>query len=193
MSMDVNLRLARSSVALLLAATAVQVAVHALYAVGLLRYPAISDEGDVNCVDPPCAPEALPPLEVFPVVAPFVLLGFALLLGFAVLAGALARSIKGPRRSLLPGLLLISAPVLVLVGGELVPHAVTPCWFGEINGVCERTDAHGIDWAGDIHLLAHGLVGWVPSTVMVWWLLSRWRSDVLPQIGTRPRSSRSMQ
>ena len=157
--MDVNLRLARASVLLLLAATTLQVAVHAVYALGWLHYPDVSDDGDVNCVDPPCGPEALPPPEVFPVAAPLVLVALALLLGFAVLVGGTVRSIKGPRRSLLSGLLLVSAPLLVLVGGEVVPHAVTPCWFGEIPGVCERTDAHGVDWDGDIHLLAHGLIG----------------------------------
>lgn len=192
--MDVNLRLAHASVLMLIAATALQVAVHAMYALGWLRYPDISDEGDVNCVDPPCGPEGFPPPEVFPMVVPFVLVALALLLGFAVLAGALARSIRGrPRRTILSGLLLISAPLVVLVGGELVPHVATPCWFGEIPGVCERTDAHGVDWAGDIHLLAHGLIGWVPSTALAWWMLARWRPEVLPQVGLRPRSGRDMQ
>lgn len=189
--MDVTLRLARASVLLLLASTALQVVVHALYALRWLHYPDISDEGDVNCVDPPCGPEALPPPEVLPVVAPFVLVGLALLLGLAVLAGALARSMKGPRRNLLSGLLLMSAPLVVLVGGEVVPHVVTPCWFGEIPGVCERTEAHGVDWAGDIHLLAHGLIGWVPSTALAWWLFARWRPEVLPLTGIQRRSVRN--
>lgn len=191
--MDVNLRLARASVLLLLAATGLQVVVHAVYALGWLRYPDMSGDSDVDCVDPPCGPESLPPLESFPAVAPLVLLGLALLLGFAVLAGAVARSIKGPRRGIVTGLLLMSAPLLVLIGGEVVPHAVTPCWFGEIPGVCERTDAYGVDWDCDIHMLAHGLIGWVPSTVLAWWLLARWRPEVLPNTGIRPLSGRKTQ
>ena len=191
--MDVNLRLARASVLLLLAATALQVVVHAVYALGWLRYPDMSDDGDANCVEPPCGPESLPPPEAFPVVAPLVLVAMALMLGLAVLAGALLRSIAGPRRGILTGLLLMSAPLLVLIGGEVVPHAVTPCWFGEIPGVCERTDAYGVDWDGDIHMLAHGLIGWVPSTVFAWWLVSRWRPEVLPDIGIRPRPGNNTQ
>lgn len=190
--MDVTLRLARTSVLLLLAATALQVAVNAPYALGWLHYPDVSDDGDVNCVDPPCGPESLPPLEVFPVVAPFALAAFALLLGFAVLASALVRSLKSSQRSLLSGILLVLAPLLVLVGGEVVPHVVTPCWFGEIPGVCEGTDVHGVDWDDDMHLLAHGLIGWVPSTALAWWLVSRWRPEVLPRIGSRPRPGRSV-
>lgn len=181
-----SVRLARASVLLLVAATALQLAVHALYAIGWLRYPDISDTGDVNCVDPPCGPEALPPPEALPVAAPFLLLGLALLLGAILLTVALVHSIRGPQRGLLSGLLLTLAPLLVLAGGELMPHVVTPCWLGEIPGVCERTDEHGIDWAGNIHLLAHGMIGWVPATALALWLLSRWRPEVLPQIRARP-------
>jgi len=175
-----TLRLARASVWLLLTATVLQLAVHAAYAIGLLSYPAdLDDSGDV-CVDPPCGPEGLPPLEVLPAVAPILLLAIASLLGAVLLVVGLVRSARAPSRLLVSGLLLTLAPLLVLVGGELVPHAVSPCWFGEIRGVCEQTKEHGIDWSGDIHQLAHGVIGWLPMTAVSWWLLSRWRPELLP-------------
>lgn len=179
-----GLRLARASVSALLAATALQVIVHAAYAIELLPSPDLDFSGE-PCVDPPCGPEGLPPPELLPMVAPFLLLGLASLLGVALLVAALIRLAGTPRRAARSGVLLAVAPVLVLVSGELVPHAVSPCWFGEIPGVCERTEEHGVDWDGRIHLLAHGLVGWVPSTVLACWLLARWRPEVLPHAGSR--------
>ena len=98
-----------------------QLVVHALYAVGWLRYPDIGVEGDLACVDPPCGPEALPPPEVLPVAVPFVLMGLAIVVGLVVLAGAAVRSLKGDRSGLLTGLLLVAAP-LVLVGRLSRPH-----------------------------------------------------------------------
>ncbi len=174
-----TLRLARASVLALLAATVLQVIVHALYALGWLSTPDVDFE-ESQCVDEPCAPESLPPPELLPIVAPFLLLGLASLLGVALLFTALIRRAGTPRRAVRFGFLLAVAPVLVLVGGELVPHALSPCWFGEISGVCERSENHGVDWHDRIHLLAHGLVGWVPSTVLAGWVLARWRPEVLP-------------
>jgi hypothetical protein len=114
-------------------------------------------------------------------VVPFLLLGLASTLGVALLVAALTHLTRLSRRAVIAALLLAVAPVLVLVGGELVPHLVTPCWFGEISGVSERSEAHGVDWDGRIHLLAHGLIGWVPTTVLAGWLLARWAPEVLPE------------
>ena len=48
-----------------------------------------------------------------------------------------------PSRATHSGLLLaVARPALVLLGGELVPHAVTPCWWGEVLGDCERSEGH---------------------------------------------------
>lgn len=174
-----KLRLAHASVFALLAATVLQVIVHALYALGWLPTPDVDFE-ESPCVQEPCAPESLPPPELLPIVAPFLLLGLASLLGVALLVAAVFRLGGTPRRALRSGFLLTAAPVLVLVGGELLPHVITPCWFGEISGLCERSEAHGVDWHDRIHLLAHGVVGWIPSTVLVGGAVARWRPEVLP-------------
>lgn len=179
-----KLRLAHASVLALLAATMLQVTVHALYALGWLPTPDVDFE-ESQCVQEPCAPESLPPPELLPIVAPFLLLGLASLLGVALLVAAVFRLRGTPRRAWRSGFLLAAAPVVVLVAGELLPHVITPCWFGEISGVCERSEAHGVDWHDRIHLLAHGVVGWIPSTLMIGAAVARWRPELLPQAITR--------
>jgi hypothetical protein len=182
-----TVRLARASIWALLAATVLQVIVQVPYALGLLSVPDV-DVAEELCTDPPCGPEGLPPPELSPMVVPFLLLAVASLLGVALLLAALIRLARTPRRDVWSGCLLAVAPVLVLIGGELVPHAVSPCWFGEISGVCERTPEHGVDWDGRIHLLARGLVGWLPTTILAAWVLARWRPELLPQaLGQRTR------
>lgn len=173
-----TVRSARASVWALSAATVLQVIVQLPYALGLLSVPDVDGAGE-PCTEPPCGPESLPPPEALPMVVPFLLLGLAGLLGATSLLAALVG--RTSRRDVWSGCLLVAAPVLVLVGGELVPHAVSPCWFGEIPGVCERSPEHGVDWDGRIHLLAHGLVGWLPTTLLAGWVLARWRPELLPQ------------
>lgn len=173
-----------------MAATVLQVIVQVPYALGLVSLPDVEPTGE-TCTDPPCGPEGLPPPEMLPMVVPFLLLGVASLLGLTSLLAALIRLRRTPRRDVWSGCPLAVAPVFVLIGGELVPHAASPCWFGEISGVCERTQGHGVDWDGRIHLLAHGLVGWLPTTVLAVWVLARWRPEVLLQaLGRRIRGVR---
>ena len=141
-------RVAHTSVWLLFAATGLQVIIQVLYALGWLPGPDADQSGDVSCVEPPCGPESLPPPEQLPIVVPFLVLGVASLLGVALLITAVMRPARTESHAAVSGLLLAVAPVLVLVGGELVPHVVTPCWFGEISGSANgprRTASTGTD------------------------------------------------
>jgi hypothetical protein len=141
---------------------------------GLWSPPEASDpRGDVGCTDPPCGPESLPPLEALPLALPILLVAAAatLAVGLAALA-----AVRGPRPRLPrtgAGLLLAAGALLVFVGAEIVPHVASPCWAGEIEGVCVSTERFGIDYTDRLHLLAHALVGWVPLTIAMWWLARR--------------------
>ncbi|MEO7846003.1 MAG: hypothetical protein ABIR82_11745 [Nocardioides sp.] len=123
-------------------------------------------------MSPPCGPESLPDLAVLPVVLPLLLTGAAALLGIAILLVSVARG-AGHGRGALPLLLLALGPLVVLVGAEVVPHALNPCLLGEIPGVCTRTREYGTDYADDVHLLGHAVVGWLPLSVGFAWLTLR--------------------
>jgi hypothetical protein len=105
---------------------------------------AAAEEYDETCVDPPCPPESLPPVEQLPAAAPFLLVALAILLGVGITAAGLTRVIR-TRAQLGTGLLLTAAPVLLVARTEVLPHVATPCWAGEIPGVCADTEKHGVD------------------------------------------------
>ena len=139
-----------------------------------------------ECPNPPCLPESWPDLASLPTAAPTMIAGLALLLGLFVLGVTLIKTRHGDARHRAgTGLLMAAVPVLVLVGSELVPHLVTPCWV-ELPGMCIRTEEHGVEYVDHLHLLGHAVFGWVPLTALAWWLVGRWRPELLPGLRRRP-------
>ena len=159
---------------LVLAAGLVAVVVGGVEAAGWWSPPNTpeGEAGDTACVSPPCGPESLPDLASLPVMLPVLLTGLAALLGIGVVLVSVARG-AGRGRGALPVLLLALGPMVVLIGAEVVPHALNPCLAGEIPGVCTRTPEYGIDYADDVHLLGHAVFGWLPLSVGFAWLTLR--------------------
>ncbi len=156
-------------------------AVEAVLGWGSPREPVVETSGvDEECVDPPCLPESWPPPESLPLVVPVLVLAAAVIIGVLVLVWRLPEVLTGAGGLLTSGLLLVAAPVLVLVGAEIVPHVVTPCWAGELGGVCVETEEHGVDYADHLHQLGHAVLGWLPMTVGYWLVLRKWHAALLP-------------
>jgi hypothetical protein len=178
---------ARGAVAMtVLAAATALVAGTAVALLGFV-FPGIGSESpepvSEPCADPPCPPESLPSgvelVASLPVVAPVLLVGAGLLLA-VVAAGTLLTEDRA-RGTVARCALLVAGPLLVLVGAEVLPHVATPCWAGEVPGVCEATAEHGIDYADSVHPFGHALLGWVPLTILHVWSLRRWWPQVVPQ------------
>ncbi|CAA9373260.1 MAG: hypothetical protein AVDCRST_MAG75-275 [uncultured Propionibacteriaceae bacterium] len=120
-------------------------------------------------------------------LAHLVLLGVALLVGaLSLLAGFVAAARGHGRRLMGVGAMALAAPVLVLIGGELLPHVLNPCILPELAGVeppgfCERS-SEGIDVPDRWHAMYHAVVGFLPlSLAVAWWgkwLLRRSLRDV---------------
>ncbi len=74
--------------------------------------------------------------------------------------------------------------VLVLVGGELVPHLVNPCVLPDVAGAeppgfCVTTP-EGADVPDNWHALDHAVVGFLPVSLLVawWWRRSASRHPI---------------
>jgi hypothetical protein len=153
-----------------------------------------SDDAAVSepCTNPPCPPESLPSgvelLESSPVVLPVALVGLAVLLAVAAAIAVLRDDRAGV--TLARCALLVLGPVVVLVGAEVVPHVATPCWSGEVPGICEATPEDGYDYAGTVHPFGHALLGWVPLSLLHTWAVRRWWPEMVPRWvpGVRRRS-----
>ena len=168
-------RLCRVSLLVVLAAGVVAVLSGAL---SLVWSPSFSDVPAEPCTDPPCLSldlNGVSPLVVLPFVAHLALLGIALALGaVALLLGFVAAARGHGRRLLTIGAIALAAPLLVLVGGELLPHLLNPCVLPELAGArppgfCERSP-EGIDVPDRWHALYHALVGFLPLSLAVgWW------------------------
>jgi len=159
---------------LVLAAGASALVVGALVAADVWSPPeSPNSRGDVDCTDPPCGPESLPPPDALPQVLPVLLATVAGVLALALCAHALLRGPRPRAGRALAALLLAAGVALVVVGAEIVPHVVSLCWAGEISGVCVATEESGVDYADRLHLLAHAVVGWVPLALVLWWLSRR--------------------
>jgi hypothetical protein len=112
---------------------------------------------------------------VLPFIAHLLLLGLALLLGALALLLSLVTAVRGRGRNAL-GLAAVAAvgPLLLLVGGELVPHLANPCVLPELAGVgppgfCTTTP-QGADVPDNWHALDHAVVGFLPLSLLVaWW------------------------
>lgn len=112
-------------------------------------------------------------------VVPTVLVVVALVL--AVVAAAMVLSESHTRPVVLTCVLLVAGPLLVLVGAEVVPHVVTPCWAGEVPGVCEADGRGGFDFPRTVHPFGHALLGWVPLAILYVWTLRRWWPEMVPR------------
>jgi hypothetical protein len=124
-----------------------------------------------------------------------LLLGLALLIGGLTLVVSLVASVRGHGRNAL-GLaaVAVGGPLLVLVGGELVPHLVNPCVLPDMAGVeppgfCVTTP-EGADVPDNWHALDHAVVGFLPLSLLVawWWSKSASRHP----IGIAERNPRAL-
>lgn len=168
------LRVGRGSVALtVLAATAAIVAGTALALLGFV-FPELG--GDAAAADE--LPSGVARVADLPLV-PTVLVLVALLL--AVVAAGMVLADSRTRPVVARCALLVAGPVLVLVGAEVVPHVVTPCWAGEVPAVCEADGDGGFDYPRTVHPFGHALLGWLPLTILYVWALRRWWPGVVPR------------
>lgn len=114
-------------------------------------------------------------MVLLPLSAHVVLLGVALLLGTLSLLLSVVAAVRGHgRRVLTVGAVAVGGPVIVLVGGNVLPHVLNPCAVAEVVGVqlpafCVRTP-EGADVPENWHALDHALVGFLPlSLALAWW------------------------
>ncbi|MDQ3223749.1 MAG: hypothetical protein M3Q75_09820 [Gemmatimonadota bacterium] len=168
-------RLARWSVVLVVAAGVVSVASGLL---ALAWFPAVSDRPPDACTDPPCwglDVDGAAALVLLPFMAHVLLLGLALLIGgLALVLSLVAAGRRRGRRGLGLAAVAVGGPLLILVGGELVPHLVNPCVLPDLAGAeppgfCVTTP-EGADVPDNWHALDHAVVGFLPlSLLMAWW------------------------
>ncbi len=138
------------------------------------------------CPNPPCfGLDGLPGLESLPFVVTMLGYLFAIVLGVpSLLAGVwdvLQRRWAAGGRKFLPFL----GPVLFLVGTEIIPHLLNPCfWALQLSGTrlpefyCAYDPEWGTDLADRWHLLQHTLVGALPLGTLYWLVLRRWYPQV---------------
>lgn len=179
-------RLARWAVVVVVVAGVVAVA-SGVFA--LVWSPDLPDAPPDACTDPPCFDLDLggaSPLSLLPLMAPLLLLGVALLIGGLSLLLSLIAALRGQgRRVLAVGIAAVVGPLLVLVGGEVLPHLLNPCVLPDLAGVeppgfCVRTP-EGVDVPDDWHLLDHALVGFLPlSLALAWWWKRREPTSAAP-------------
>lgn len=144
----------------------------------LVWFPDLPDAPPDACTDPPCWSLDLggaSPLVLLPFVAHVLLLGAALLLGGLSLLLSLVAAVRGDGRHVLAvGAVAVAGPLLVLVGGEVLPHVLNPCVLPELAGAeppgfCTRT-SEGADVPDNWHALDHALEGFLPlSLEEAWW------------------------
>ncbi len=108
-------------------------------------------------------------------MAPVALLGVAVLLGgLSLLLGLLTALREGPRRALTFGAVATFGPLLVVIGGEVLPHLLSPCapaelWNAPAPSLCVWSP-DGLDVPERWHALNHALVGFLPlSLALNWW------------------------
>lgn len=179
-------RLARWGVIVVVVAGVVAVASGLL---ALVWSPDLPDAPPDACPDPPCFGLDLggaSPLLLLPLMAPFLLLGVALLMGGFSLLLSLVAAVRGHgRRVLAVGVAAVVGPLLVLIGGEVLPHLLHPCALPDLAGMeppgyCVRTP-EGVDVPDDWHALDHALVGFLPlSLALAWWWKRREPTSTAP-------------
>ena len=168
-------RLARWSVRTVLVAGVLAVIGGAVSAALWRPDPARTAPPD-SCPDPPCfGGGGLPGVESLPAVAPVALLGVAVLLGgLSLLLGLLAALRGRGRAQLMLSVVALVGALLVLIGGEVLPHLLSPCapaqlWNAPAPSLCVRSP-HGLDVPERWHALNHAVVGFLPlSLALNWW------------------------
>ena len=139
-----------------------------------------------ECADPPCfGGGGLPGPEDLPMVVPFLGYGLALLLGVSSAIAGVWSLARGRWSEGFRSLLIVVGSLLFIVGMEIVPHVINPCFAADLAGnqlprFCERTES-GPDITSRLHALDHALVGALPMLFLYRWALRRWRADVLRQ------------
>lgn len=108
-------------------------------------------------------------------MAHLLLLGLALLLGGLAVLVSLVAAVRGSGRTVLGvAAVAVVGPLVVLVGGELVPHLANPCVLPELAGADRpgfcTTTPEGPDVPDSWHALDHAVVGFFPFSLLVaWW------------------------
>ncbi|MBW3576665.1 MAG: hypothetical protein KY462_02790 [Actinobacteria bacterium] len=119
---------------------------------------------------------------ILPLIAHVVLLGVALLLAGLSLLFALATAVRGRGRTMVfPAVLAAAGPVVVLIGGGIVPHVLNPCALPDLAGAeppgfCARS-SEGADVPDAWHALYHAAVGYLPLSLVFAWGWKRWTSQ----------------
>jgi hypothetical protein len=145
-----------------------------------------------ECASPPCfGGGGMPGLQDLPWVLPMLGYALVILLGAPSLLAAVWDFLRGRWGAAGRRTLPFVGPLLFLVGTEIVPHLLNPCFLVlelggmRFPGMCEYGEL-GADFAGRWHLLDHTLVGAIPFAALYWLALRKWRPDV----GRFPRAFR---
>ena len=152
----------------------------------LVWFPDVPDQPQDACTDPPCwnlDVDGASAGVLLPFAAHLLLLGLALFVGGGALMVGLAAAVRAGGRSRL-GLAAVAVvgPLVVLVGGELLPHLANPCDLPELVGAdppgfCVTTP-EGADVPDTWHALDHAVVGFLPLSLLVaWWWRKRTTSS----------------
>ncbi len=125
----------------------------------------------------------MPGLQDLPMVLSMMGYGLAILLGVPSLLAAAWDILRGRwgvgGRRLLP----FVGPVVFLIGTEIIPHLLNPCFLAlelggrRMPGVCQYAE-WGADFGDRWHLLNHTLVGAIPLAVLYWLAVRKWRPDI---------------
>lgn len=135
---------------------------------------AVTTTEDDLCPNPPCLDMDLAGMPPSAIPNLLQLLGYTLaaVLGVPSLLAGGQDLLRG-RRALGAGrLLAFLGPLLILVGTELVPHAIDVCRL--LPWACEDSPRHGWSIADQWHQLDHALIGALPLTILYGWALRRW-------------------
>lgn len=132
---------------------------------------------------PPCKAEPCFGLDlgnaslfaVLPLIAHVLLLGLALAMGGLSLVLSVVTAMRRRQlQALTVSAIAMVGPLMVLAGGEVLPHVLNPCVLPELAGAeppafCESTP-EGPDVPEHWHALDHALVGFLPLSLLVaWW------------------------
>lgn len=157
-----------------LAAAAAIVAGTAIALLGFV-FPELGDDATAPSQSLPEGVERAADLPVLPTV----LVVLALVL--AVVAAGMALADDRARPVVARCALLVAGPIVLLVGSEVVPHVVSPCWAGDVPQLCEPDGHGGHDYARTVHPFGHALLGWVPLTIVYVVALRRGWPAVVPR------------
>lgn len=168
-------RLGRWTIIIVLLATVMAVMGGIISAVIWSPGPEQEDPAPNPCPSPPCFGGPYGPLTLadMPQLVPMALLGAAALLGFLTLLLTLITPRTRNRRGLMLGALAAAGPLVVFIGGEALPHVLSPCvpanlWGAEPPGFCEHAP-EGWDLPGRWHLLYHAVIGFLPLSLILAW------------------------